>query len=65
MHMRNFFVIIPPLTLSFVEESIASKEKLSRKNKIGAAFTDDGFSMGKYTFVFLFYMIYLFFCVCP
>ncbi|XP_015922482.2 WASH complex subunit 4 [Parasteatoda tepidariorum] len=45
-HMRNFFVIVPPLTINFVEESISSKEKLSRKNKVGAAFTDDGFAMG-------------------
>lgn len=45
-HMKNFFVIIPPLTINFVEQSISSKEKLSRKNKIGAAFTDDGFAMG-------------------
>ncbi|XP_054719352.1 WASH complex subunit 4-like [Uloborus diversus] len=45
-HMKNFFVIIPPLTINFVEQSISSKEKLSRKNKVGAAFTDDGFAMG-------------------
>lgn len=46
VHMKNFFVIVPPLTINFVEQSISSKEKLSRKNKIGAAFTDDGFAMG-------------------
>ncbi|KAG8185393.1 hypothetical protein JTE90_018615 [Oedothorax gibbosus] len=45
-HMKYFFVIIPPLTINFVEQSISSKEKLSRKNKHGAAFTDDGFAMG-------------------
>ncbi|GFR04888.1 WASH complex subunit 4 [Trichonephila clavata] len=45
-HMKHFFVIVPPLTINFVEQSISSKEKLSRKNKIGAAFTDDGFAMG-------------------
>lgn len=27
---------------------IAAKEKLNRKNKVGAGFTDDGFAMGKY-----------------
>ncbi|ESO99519.1 hypothetical protein LOTGIDRAFT_113446 [Lottia gigantea] len=46
MHLRNFFVILPPLTLNFVEHSISCKEKMNRKNKVGAAFTDDGFSMG-------------------
>jgi len=25
---------------------ISSKEKLNKKNKVGAAFTDDGFAMG-------------------
>lgn len=34
-------------TLNFVEHSISCKEKLNKKNKIGAAFTDDGFAMGK------------------
>ena len=33
-------------TLNFVEYSIGAKDKLSKKNKIGAAFTDDGFAMG-------------------
>lgn len=46
MHLKNFFVIIPPLALNFVEQSISCKEKISRKNKVGAAFTDDGFAMG-------------------
>ncbi|CAG5126289.1 unnamed protein product, partial [Candidula unifasciata] len=46
MHLRNFFVILPPLTINFVEHSISCKEKMNRKNKVGAAFTDDGFAMG-------------------
>lgn len=33
-------------TVNFIEHSISCKEKMSRKNKIGAAFTDDGFAMG-------------------
>lgn len=46
LHLRNFHIIVPPLTLNFVEHSIACKESLSRKNKQDAAFTDDGFAMG-------------------
>ncbi|XP_011887995.1 PREDICTED: WASH complex subunit 7 isoform X6 [Cercocebus atys] len=45
IHLRNFYIIVPPLTLNFVEHSISCKEKLNKKNKIGAAFTDDGFAM--------------------
>ncbi|KAH7984693.1 hypothetical protein HPB52_023522 [Rhipicephalus sanguineus] len=46
MHLRNFFVILPPLTLNYVEHAVSCKERMSRKNKVGAAFTDDGFAMG-------------------
>ncbi|KAK3526209.1 hypothetical protein QTP70_017756, partial [Hemibagrus guttatus] len=46
MHLRNFYMIVPPLTVNFVEHSISCKEKLNKKNKNGAAFTDDGFAMG-------------------
>ena len=34
-------------TLNFVEYMLSCKEKLNKKNKIGAAFTDDGFVMGE------------------
>lgn len=46
VHLKNFYIIIPPLTLNFVEHMILSKDKMSKKNKVGAAFTDDGFAMG-------------------
>uniref|UniRef100_H2ZAQ0 WASH complex subunit 4 n=1 Tax=Ciona savignyi TaxID=51511 RepID=H2ZAQ0_CIOSA len=46
MHLRNFYAIIPPLTINFVEHTISCKEKMSKKNKVGASFTDDGFAMG-------------------
>ena len=38
-------------TINFIEHSISVKEKMNRKNKVGAAFTDDGFAMGKNKFV--------------
>ncbi|UYV81128.1 KIAA1033 [Cordylochernes scorpioides] len=46
IHLKNFYIILPPLTLNFVEHSISCKERMSKKNKTGAAFTDDGFAMG-------------------
>ncbi|KAK7070235.1 WASH complex subunit 4, partial [Halocaridina rubra] len=44
-HLKNFYLIIPPLTINFIEHSIAAKDKLNKKNRTGAAFTDDGFAM--------------------
>lgn len=46
VHLKNFFIIVPPLTLNFIEHMILSKDKMTKKNKVGAAFTDDGFAMG-------------------
>jgi len=45
-HLKNFYVILPALTINYVEHSIESKEKISRKNKMGAMLTDEGLPMG-------------------
>ncbi|GBP83836.1 WASH complex subunit 4 [Eumeta japonica] len=46
VHLKNFFIIVPPLTLNFIEHIILAKDKMTKKNKVGAAFSDDGFAMG-------------------
>lgn len=45
-HLHNFYMIIPSLTLNFIEHSINSKEKMYKKSK-ESTFTDDGFAVGK------------------
>ncbi|KAK6627560.1 hypothetical protein RUM44_010038 [Polyplax serrata] len=45
-HLQNFYIIVPPLTINFVEYMITAKDKMNRRNKSGATFTDDGFAMG-------------------
>ena len=45
-HLKAFHVIVPPLTINFVEHMISAKDRITKKNKTGAAFTDDGFAMG-------------------
>ncbi|XP_058811201.1 WASH complex subunit 4 [Topomyia yanbarensis] len=46
IHLQNFYMIIPPLTINFVEYILKAKEKIAKKDKVGALFTDDGFAMG-------------------
>ncbi len=44
-HMKNFFIIVPALTISFVENMLISKDKMIRAGK-EANFTNDGFALG-------------------
>ena len=44
-HLQSFFILVPALTINFVEHLLAAKDKLQR-GQLGAAFTDDGFAMG-------------------
>ena len=46
MHLKNFYIIIPALTLNFVEYLLACKDRIEKKRKDNAAFTDDGFAIG-------------------
>eukprot|EP01116_Phalansterium_solitarium_P022075 TRINITY_DN715_c0_g3_i1.p1 TRINITY_DN715_c0_g3~~TRINITY_DN715_c0_g3_i1.p1 ORF type:complete len:180 (-),score=57.45 TRINITY_DN715_c0_g3_i1:253-750(-) len=44
-HLKNFYIIVPPLTVNFVEHAMIGKDKLS-KRKPGSFFCDDGFALG-------------------
>ncbi len=46
-HLRNFFLMIPGMTLSFVKALRSSRDQLDKVHKGRTAyFTDDGFAMG-------------------
>ncbi|KAL6052161.1 WASH complex subunit 4 [Balamuthia mandrillaris] len=46
VHLKNFHIIVPPLTLNFVTHILLSKDKLFKKNTKEGTFCDDGFAMG-------------------
>ena len=46
-HLKLFYLMVPPLTLSFVDHLNKGREKLSGKNKnVGSFISDDGFALG-------------------
>ncbi|OQV12635.1 WASH complex subunit 7 [Hypsibius exemplaris] len=46
-HLQNFYVIVPPLMVNFVDHAVTCKERIHKKNPSGLVlFTDDGFAMG-------------------
>lgn len=46
-HLRNLFIIIPPLTINFVEYLISARSRLMRgQNSSDYIFVDDGFATG-------------------
>jgi WASH complex subunit 7 len=45
-HLKLFFMIIPPLTINFVESLRIAKDKVMKKRQVGTYFSDDGFALG-------------------
>ena len=46
-HLRLFYTIIPPLTLSYIDHLQKGQEKIQSKQKnIGGFISDDGFALG-------------------
>lgn len=45
-HLKSFYIIIPPLTVNFIEHIILAKDKLVKKSAQDFMFTDDGFAIG-------------------
>jgi WASH complex subunit 7 len=45
-HMRLFYILIPSLTINFVESIKTAKDKILKKRQTGQYFSDDGFALG-------------------
>ncbi|XP_073827838.1 strumpellin and WASH-interacting protein [Musca autumnalis] len=46
LHLRNFFLIVPPLIMNYVEYMLAVKSKINKKDREEAVLFDDGFAVG-------------------
>jgi len=46
VHLKNFYIIVPPLTLNFAQHILKTKDKLTKKGALDPAFSDDGFAIG-------------------
>lgn len=46
-HLKLFYLIVPPLTMSYVDHIQKGKERIQSKNKnVGGFISDDGFPLG-------------------
>ena len=45
-HLKLFYIIIPPLTLNYIDHVQKAKDKLLKKNNKDAFLSDDGFPLG-------------------
>ncbi|EJD75121.1 WASH complex subunit 7 [Loa loa] len=45
-HLNFFYMIVPPLTINYVDRMLSCKGKLGRRAKQNNTFTDDGFILG-------------------
>lgn len=49
-HLRNFFIIVPPLTINYVEHILTCRSRIGKRSagETDYTFVDDGFSVGSY-----------------
>lgn len=46
-HLKLFPIIVPSLTINYINHIVTEKEKVCKRSKNGMIFTDDGFAIGK------------------
>lgn len=45
-HLKNFFLIVPAMSINYIDYFMTAKENIPKKYREGTAFTDDGFAIG-------------------